>query len=160
MTRKALGRGARLALWTLPGAIAIAGFIAVQPWLRQQDPVVLQSVTIAFVILLFGYGGLVERRHQRHLDEVELASQQFAIKHGWNGGMIAVALLLMLPPVMNWLVDLAITSSNGSSGVPNRSTVQLAFFWGFMLVVAMQTVGMFVAGILWWRGMVGRRERS
>lgn len=160
MTKKALGRGAQLALRALPIAIAIAGFFAIQPWLRQQDPAIFQGVIIAFAILMFGYTEWIARRHQRHLDEVELASQRFAIQHGWIGGIVAAVLLLMLPPVMNWLVDLAITSSNGSPDAPNRSTVQLAFVWGLMLVVVMQTVGMFVAGIIWWRGMVRTRERS
>lgn len=159
MTRK-LGRGAQLALRTLPIALAIPAFLLAQPWLRHLDPVVFQGVVIAFVVVLLGYTSWVARRHQQHFDEVELTSQRFAIQHGWSGGTLGAVLLLMLPPLTNWLADLAISTSGGSPGVPTRASVQLALFWGLMLGVVIQTAGIFVAGAIWWRRMGRPAERA
>jgi len=160
MTHQPPGRGLQLAVRAVPIAVAIPAFLAAQPWLRQQAPVVFQAVVVAFVIVMLGYAAWVARWYQRHLDEVELASQRVAVQQGWNGGTIAAVLLLMLPPVMNGLVDLAISSGGTSAGVPTRGAVQLAFFWGLMLAVVVQTAGIFIAGLLWWRRMGGLPERS
>lgn len=160
MTNKALGVIGRIALWSLPVLIAVLAYLVAYPWLKQNDPAYNQVAILALMIWMFGYTGVMARRHQRRLDEVELASQRFAISHGWDYGMIAASLLLLLPPVMNWLVDLAITMSGGSPDAPNRGTVHLAFFGGLAMVVMAQTVGILVASLIWWRRMAGMRERS
>jgi hypothetical protein len=41
----------------------------------------------------------------RVLDEVQKAGVGFAHSNGWVWGGFATILLLMLPPVMNWLID-------------------------------------------------------
>jgi hypothetical protein len=69
-------------------------------------------------------------------------------------------LLLMVPPVANWLVDLVNMQSTGSPDMSDRRAVGLAFVYGVCLVVAMQTLFGLVAAAVWWRRMGGMRERT
>lgn len=160
MTNKGLRNVARLALWALPIVLVIAGAIAASPWLKRQNSALASVLVLAEVMFVTGYGYFLANRLKRRLDEVQIASQGFANYHGAAAGTMAAALLLILPPVMNWLTHLTITISNGSPDVPNRGAVQLAFFGGLCLVVLMQSLGQIVATIVWWRRMGGIGERS
>ena len=73
---------------------------------------------------------------------------------------MATVLLLMLPPVTNWLIDLANMLSTGSPDMSDRGAVRLALFFGFMLVVFTQLVALIVASAIWQRRMGGMREQS
>ena len=98
-------------------------------------------------------------RQQRRLDEVQLASQGFANANSLIYGAGVTVVLLMLPPVRNWLVDLVNVQSTGSPDISDRRAVQLAYTYGASLVVAIQTVIGLVAAGIWWRRMGGMRER-
>jgi hypothetical protein len=69
-------------------------------------------------------------------------------------------LLLMLPPVTSWLVDLVNTSSTGSPDLSDRRAVGSALIYGVCVVVLIQTLGVFIAAAIWWRRMGGMGERS
>jgi hypothetical protein len=142
----------RYASWLAPVVAVVAAF-AVIPWLRQQDTAVASALAVAAGIAVMGYVLLITYRRQRRLDEVQLASQGFAHTHGWVGATFATALLLMVPPIMNGLVDLANVWSAGSPDIADRSAMRRAILVGFALAVFMQTIGGLVAAAVWWRRM-------
>lgn len=145
---------ARCALWFAPVALVVGGFFAAIPWLKQQNDAFALALSAAAAIFVMGYAHVISNRLQRGLDEVQIASQRFAISRGWNWGATATVVLLLLPPVTKWLVDLANTLSTGSPETADRGAVQLALFFGLMLLVLVQMACIFIASALWWRRMV------
>jgi hypothetical protein len=90
-------------------------------------------------------------RHQRGLDEVEKASAGFAVQWGVPAGQAAFVLLLMLPP-FHAVATAVVGAFAGDPGVPaDRSVVVVAMTLGFGGVVALQTLGTIVVGVLWWK---------
>jgi hypothetical protein len=152
------GKIGRAALWGSPVVIVVVGFFAAIPWLKQQNDAVTLIVAAAAAIFVMGYAHLLANRVQRHLDEVQIAGQGFATSRGWNWGSGAAVVLLLLPPVANWLIDLANTLSTGSPEMPDRGAVRLALVFGLILVVLVQFVGVIVASAIWERRM-GMRDR-
>jgi cobalamin synthase len=160
MTTNPLGKIGRYALWFSPVVIVVVGFVAAIPWLKQQNDSFVLALTAAVSIFVMGYSLFVSHRLQRHLDEVQIASAGFASSRGWVWGAMAAILLLLLPPVTNWLIDLANMLSTGSSDMSDRGAVQLALFFGLILVVLMQLVAVVLASAIWQRRMGGMREPS
>ena len=164
MTKREFGKFARLALLLSPVVlVAVSLFIAL-PWVKQKNPSVSKVVGEVGVIFVACYGIFIVLRQQRRMDEVHRASQGFANSYGWLWGGVATIVLLMVPPVMNWLVDrvdaMAKVRGAGSPEMTNHLAVQLAFFYGISLVIVMQGLGVCVASVLWWRRMGGFGERS
>jgi hypothetical protein len=164
MTERVVGKFGRLALWLSPVVIVVAGFLVAMPWVKSQNPVVIEVLSAVAAIFVMGYSLFLGERQSRRLDEVQIASQGFASAHGWVWGGMAAMLLLMVPPVMNWLVDLANAVVNvlgsGSPDMTNQGAVRLAFFFGVTLVMVMQTLGIIVATVIWWRRMGGIGKQS
>jgi cobalamin synthase len=160
MTTNPLGKIGRYALWFSPVVIVFVGFFAAIPWLKQQDDTFVLVLSAAVSIFVMGYALFISHRLQRHLDEVQIASQGFASSRGWVWGAMATVLLLLLPPVANCLIDLANMLSTGSPDVSDRGAVQLALIFGLILVVLIQFVALIVASAIWQRRMGGMRERS
>jgi len=164
VTKAVCGKFGRLALWLSPVVFVVAGLLIAMPWLKQQNPAIAKVVGEIGVIFVACYGIFIVLRQQRRMDEVHLASQGFANSHGWLWGGVATTLLLMVPPVMNWLVDrvdaMAKVRGAGSPEMTNHLAVQLAFFYGISLVMVIQGLGVCVASIVWWRRMGGFGERS
>ena len=152
------GTVGRLLFWLTPIAI-VAGLFAVL-WLKQRNPEVASVLGPAVAISFMAYTTFVVSRQQRRLDEVQIASQGFANANGLIYGATVTVLLLMLPPVRNWLVDLVNVQSTGSPEMSDRRAVGLAYVYGVSLVVAMQALIGLVAAAIWWRRMGGMRERS
>lgn len=151
MATKPLNTVVRFILLAAPVVIVVVGMILLKPWLKQQGdtlPLVVGAIAAIFVM---AYSYYFASRHERSLDEVMLASQRFAYARGTETGWFIVPLLMLLPPVTNKLVDLAITMSSGANDSIERSTVQMGILIGFMLVVTLQGLGMVIAGIVWWR---------
>lgn len=145
---------ARRALLVAPiVAIPIAFFAAI-PWLKQQDQTVALAIAGATAILVMGYSAVLAARATRRLDEVELAGQRFAQAQGWTIGIIAGGLVLVFPPAMNALTELA----NGLAGAMGDGSpevaVRTAIVIGFMMVIILQTLGM-VAASIWWGRRLG-----
>jgi hypothetical protein len=155
---KPLGRIGRAAMWLSP-IVIVAAFITLW-WLKDQNRAAASVLGPAVAIFLMGYVTFMTSRQQRRLDEVQLASQGFANSHGWVAGTIVTVLLLMLPPVTSWLVDLVNTSSTGSPDLSDRRAVGSALIYGVCVVVLIQTLGVFIAAAIWWRRMGGMGERS
>lgn len=159
MTTKPLGRIGRYMLWFSPVVIVAVGFFAAIPWLKQQDDAFVLALTAAVSIFVMGYAFFISHRLQRDLDEVQIAGAGFASSRGWVWGATATVLLLMLPPVTNWLIDLANMMSTGSPDSSDRGAVQLALFFGLILVVLMQLASLVLASAIWQRRMGGMEER-
>jgi hypothetical protein len=164
VTKRVVGKLGRLVLWLWPLVFGVVALIAMAPWVKQQHPAVAKVLGEVGVIFLACYGIFMVLRQQRRMDEVHLASQGFANSYGWLWGGVATTLLLLVPPVMTWLIDLVDTMvrmrGSGAPEVSNRLAVQLAFFYGVSLVMLMQGLGVCVASVVWWRRMGGLREKS
>jgi len=157
MKTTVLRKAGRLALWISP-IVLVGGFFAL--WsLKQQNPAAASVLGPVLGISLMAYMTFAVSRQQRRLDEVQLASQGFANANSLIYGAGVTVVLLMLPPVRNWLVDLVNVQSTGSPDISDRRAVQLAYTYGASLVVAIQTVIGLVAAGIWWRRMGGMRER-
>ena len=161
MKKRVLGKFGRLALWFSPVAIVFVGFFVVLAWLKPKNPVVVEAMTLVAGVFVLAYTNFVGRREARRWDEVQRASLGFAsVNGGW--GTFATMTLLMVPPVMNRLIDLvnAVVERAGHNHLPpavaNHLAVQLAFWFGIMLVILMQALASVVATIVFWRRMGAR----
>jgi Na+/H+-translocating membrane pyrophosphatase len=154
MATKPLKTVGRFILLAAPVVIVVVVMILLKPWLKQQGDTLPLVVSAIAAIFVMAYSYYFASRHERSMDEVMLASQRFAYARGTEAGWFVVPLIMMLPPVTNKLVDLAITMSSGPNDSIERSTVQIGIAIGFMLVVIMQGLGMAIAGIVWWRRSV------
>jgi hypothetical protein len=175
MAKNILGKIGRGALWFSPVVITFAGFVAVTPWLARHSPAGTQVLTIAFGIFVLGYALFLGHRSTRGLDEVQKAAGAFASSNGWVWGGFATILLLMLPPVMNWLIDMVNALAmprafGGSPGSTNprvaatvaffnrRAAITMAFVFGAALVMVIQTLAIVVFSFIWQRRMGGNGE--
>ena len=159
MTKRVAGKFGRRALWISPIVIVVGGFIAALHWLKPQNAWFVMVLTAAMSIFVMGYTSILARRVQRRLDEVQIAHQEFANSRGWVWGLCATSLLLTLPPVTNLLIDLASMLSTGSPDRSNRTSVQVALFFGLALVALIQMVCIIIAAVIWERRM-GAPEQS
>ena len=159
MSTRFPGKHGRFALWLSPLVIVVVGFFAAIHWLKPQKGTFLLVLSVVVSVFVMGYASFIAHRVQRQLDEVQIASQGFASSRGWVWGAMATTLLLLLPPVANGLIDLANTLSTGSPDMTNRTSVQVALYFGFMLLVLAQLVCIVVASAIWQRRMGGMREQ-
>src|SRR5215813_2956157 len=152
MTKGTVAKFGRFVLWFSPNLVALAALAIALSWIKPR-PVVAEVMNAVFVIFVLGYTIFLARRAARPWDEVERASWGFATGHGWASGGFAAIALFMVPPVMNWLVDLvngmAQRASHGSPDLANQLAVRMAFSFGGILVMVMQTLAIVVAGRVW-----------
>jgi hypothetical protein len=177
MAKNVLGKIGRTALWFSPVIIALAGFVAVAPWLARHSPVANQVLSIALGTFVLGYSLFMGYRMTRGLDEVQKAAASFAHSNGWVWGGFATLLLLMLPPVMNCLIDMVNALAMprmfvGSPGITNprvaatvaffnrRAAITMAFLFGATLVMVIQMLAIIVFSVVWQRRMGGTGERA
>ena len=161
MEKRVVGKCGRFALLFSPVVIALVVLAVAMPLVKQQSPAIAKALGEVGVVFVACYGIFIVLRQQRRMDEVHLASQGFANSYGWLLGGVATTLLLMLPPVMNWLIDLvnatAQARAGGSPDVTHHLALQLAFFYGISLVMVIQGLGVGIASFVWWRRMGGGR---
>jgi hypothetical protein len=158
MTKGAAGKLGRGVLWFSPIVIIVGGFFAAVRWLQPQNATFVMVLTAAVSIFVMAYSGFLARRVQRGLDEVQIAHQEYANSRGWVWGLCVTTLVLMLPPVTNSLIDLANMLSTGSSQTSNRTSMQVALFFGLMLVGLVQTACIIVAAVIWERRMAAPEQ--
>lgn len=150
MTTNVLAKIARYALWFAPLVIVPVALLAAIPWLKQQDKAISLWIAAATAIFVMSYSIYLSMRVTRRLDEVEIAGQRFAQAQGWTIGMFAAGLVMVIPPAMNALADLATGIGAGSL----EKTARVAIAIGFVMVTVLQTLGIVVASI-WWRRRLG-----
>lgn len=149
MATRHLSEIGRWALWLSPVVIVPVAFFASEPWLEQWD----DKIAAACAIFLMGYSVFLAARFNRRLDEVQIAGQRFAQTKGMTIGIFAAALVMILPPSMNALADLANTVGAGS---PDKA-VKYGIVIGYTLVVFLQGVGLVAVSIWWERRIFGGR---
>lgn len=140
----------RCALWFSPIVIVPIAFFAAVPWLKQQSDAIALGVAAAASVFVMGYSLFFAARVNHHMDEVQIAGQRFAHTKGMTIGWVAAVLVMMFPPLMNSLVDMANTLGAGS---PDKA-VKLGITIGFMLVVLLQALSM-AAVATWWGRRLG-----
>ncbi len=150
MTMRSQRKLGRTLLWFAPIVIVPAAVFASLPWLRQQDQGVVFGVVGAASVFVLLYSFVLAERVNRRLDEVEVAGQRFAQTHGMTIGWAIAVLVMLFPPSMDALVGLA----QSFGGSPEKA-VRLGISLGLMLVVVLQTLVMFAAGIWWARRVIG-----
>jgi hypothetical protein len=146
MATRHLGEIGRWALWFSPLVIVPVAFFALGPWENDAVPAVC-------AIFVAGYSIFLGARVNRHLDEVQIAGGRFAQTKGMTIGIFAAVLVMVFPPSMNALTDLAKTVGSAS---PDQA-VQVGIVFGYMLLVFLQAVGL-VAASIWWERRLGRSE--
>lgn len=154
MAKSNPGKTSSKALWFAPIIIVPVAFVASIPWLKQQSDAFVLGVAAATSIFVMSYAIFLTARVTRHLDEVEIAGQRFAQANGWTIGMFAAGLVIVFPPAINALVDLANTIGAGS---PDKA-VRIAIVIGFMMVIILQTLGTLAAAFWWGRRTFGPRS--
>jgi len=165
VAKKIVGKFGQLALWVSPVVVVITGFFLTLPRVARQHPGFAQGLTILVALFVMGYSGTVAQRLQRlrPLDEVQVAQQGYAHTHGWSWGAGITVLLLMIPPVANWLIDLILALVN-TTGAPRevmvRTALQVALFGGISLLVVIQTLCVIVAARVWGRRMADEGHPS
>jgi hypothetical protein len=120
---------------------------------RQQNDAISDVIGAACAIFVMGYSVFLAARVNRRLDEVQIAGQRFAQTKGMTIGTFAFVLVMIFPPSMNALVDLANTAGAGS---PDKA-VKVGIAIGFMLLVFLQAAGMVAVSIWWERRVFGWR---
>jgi len=149
----------RLAMWFAPNLIVAASFLGALWWIKPKNLVLVEVLTAAAAIFVLGYSLFIGNRESRRLDEVQRASWGFASGHGWVWGGFATIVLGLVPPVVNWQIDLvnAVVRQAGHGKLPpdatNHLALQLAFSFGGTLVMVMQTLAIIVAAVIWNRRM-------
>lgn len=153
MTTHVAAKIAQCALWVSPLVVPPVVFFASIPWLRRQDDAVVLGISAALAIFVMGYALFLSMRATRRLDEVQIAGQRFAQAQGWTIGIFAAGLVMVFPPAMNALADLA---TDVAAGSPDKA-VRVGIAIGFMMVVILQTLGMFAVAGWWGRRTFGGR---
>jgi HAMP domain-containing protein len=121
---------------------------------RQQNDAISDVIGAACAIFVMGYSVFLAARVNRRLDEVQIAGQRFAQTKGMTIGIFAAVLVMIFPPSMNALVDLANTIAAGS---PDKA-VKYGIVVGYTLLMLLQGVGLVAVSIWWERRVFGGRE--
>jgi hypothetical protein len=102
-------------------------------------------------IFVMGYALYLSAHVHRAQDEVQKASAGFAAQWGTAAGQVAFLLFLMLPPFVDIATAIVSDFVDGPAGAIDRRVVRLAMTLGFMGVVFLQTIGVFVFNAIWWK---------
>ena len=94
-----VGKIGRWALWS--PVVIVPALIALMPWVEND------WIAAVFGIYVMGYSTSLAARVNRRLDEVQIAGQRFATTKAMTIGTFAAALVMLFPPSMNALQDLA-----------------------------------------------------
>lgn len=149
MANNKLGKIGQGALWVAPLVIVPFAFFSVKPWLELQDDGLSLGITAAAAIFMLGYSLFLAARVNGRMDEMEVAGQRFSQTKGMTIGSFAAVLLMLFPPSINVLVDLAMTIGTESPETAVRHGITI----GFMLVVFLQMIGMIAVAVWWGRRM-------
>jgi hypothetical protein len=142
----------RILIMLLIPVLVVAAFLAAAPWLRETigaPMLALLSIPLGLVLLVGAEYLAIQ--HNRGLDEVQRASQGFAVRWGAAGGQLAFCVLLLLPPFQGWAAGV-VTQLAGEAGMNvDGSVVTLAIVFGFGCLMLLQAVATFVLGFIWWK---------
>lgn len=145
------GRSLRQAL--LSASILLVGAALTMWWVKETAPRAAPYVAIGLAVLVMAGSVFIARRHERHMDEVQIALQGYAMTKGYIYGAMITIFLLSLPPVANWLVDLVDLKVAVGPDAGHRREVKTAFVFGACMVVVMQVIAAGFAAAARWRRM-------
>lgn len=146
-----VSRRALAVLGIAPAVIACALIFSSIGWLESLPDALAMAITSGAAIFVMAWSLLISITFQRRQDEVELASGRYAMQHGFTIGAIGVAVLLLIPPFRDGVVDGSNALSLALRG-DTKPAPLLAFVAGFMTLTIAQIVGAAVMSTLWWRG--------
>src|SRR5690606_19672244 len=143
-----------IALWVLrlsPLVILPVALFALAPWLDDQSDAVETTVSVGFAVLLLSYSVYLAARVNRGFDEVQIAGQRIAQTKGMTIGLYIAVLMVVFPPSMDVLANLAETIASGS---PEKA-IKVGITIGLMLVTVLQALAMFAVSFWWERRVYG-----
>lgn len=138
--------------WYLPPVVVVGVFFGSLPWLKEADDGLVSLAATAASLSVIVWAILLSLRVERSLDEVQRASQRFAVRYGMTAGTMAFALLLMVAPFKDFATAFVIAYGKPGPGMTvDRSVVVFAMMLGFIGVTLLQLVGTLVMTAIWWR---------
>lgn len=133
-----------------PALLVVAAMFTAIPWLKSlPDPLAL-TISIGASIAVMVWSLYISTLVNRRQDEVQRASTRYAWQHGATAGSIAVALLLLIPPFGDGVIDTANAAAMALKGTTEKAPL-LAFVGGFITLSLAQVIGAFVVCAFWWR---------
>lgn len=145
-----LSKGALALLAIGPAMLVVVALFFALPWLEALPEPIALTLTIGAGLAVLVWALYISALFNRRQDEVERASSRDAWQHGTTAGSIAIALLLMVPPVGDGIIAAANATATALKGNTEKAPL-LAFVGGFMALTFAQVIGAFVAASLWWR---------
>jgi hypothetical protein len=144
----------RARLWTIVPLLLVAlGFVFATPWIKSTFGATTVGLTAALLaVVVMGYANFLAYRYEAGLDEVQRAGSSFATKWGASAGQFAFVVLMILPPVRDFVVETVIgLSGDPGAGLDGRATAIGFIFFGFCGVVLLQALGTLVFSVIWFR---------
>jgi hypothetical protein len=143
----------RVVLGLLILGLLVVALAAAKTWLKTTiGGSMFNVVAAAATILAMGYANYLALRYHSGLDEVHKASAEFAARWSMPAGQAAFVLLLLLPPVKDFMTSLVIEFGGPGPGMTvDRSVVVFAMALGFVGVVMLQAIASVVFNMLWWK---------
>jgi hypothetical protein len=133
--------------------LLVLALATAKPWLKTTIGSTTFDLLVAVVAMAgMGYASYVAFRFHSGLDEVHKASAEFAARWSMPAGQVAFVLLLLLPPVKDFMTSLVIEFGGPGPGMTvDRSVVVFAMVLGFMGVVMLQAIATVVLNAAWWK---------
>lgn len=129
--------------------VVTAMFIAI-PWLKSLPDSIAMTIAIIASIFVMGWSLFIAFAAQKTQDEVQRHSERVGLQYGFTGGALFVAILLMIPPfhdvVINTANNLAISLKGDAAKAP-----MLAYVAGIATLAFAQSIGALIACRFWWR---------
>jgi hypothetical protein len=143
----------RLALGLHAAVGGVVALATAKPWIKATiGDTTFDLVVAAVAILGLGCANYVSARMHGGLDEVQKASAEFAARWSIPAGQAAFMLLLLLPPVRDFMTSLVIEFGDPGPGMTvDRSVVVFAMVLGILGIVMFQAIATVVFSVIWWK---------
>ncbi len=143
-------------LWIL----AVGGiYLITLVWLKNTHPSAIGVAAPTLTIALLSFVLVLTARHTKGMDEVLVASQRYAHSAGFGVGALLALGLLTIPPFVSWLTDLVYLTIHASPDALDRRAARVAFAYGGLVMMVIQSLVTIIAAHVWWRRMGGAQER-
>lgn len=133
-----------------PAVIVVIAMFAAIPWLKSLPDNIAMAIAITASVFVMGWSLFIAFAAQKTQDEVQRHSERIGLQYGFTGGALFVAILLMIPPfhdvVINTANHLAISLKGDAAKAP-----LLAYVAGIATLAFAQSIGAVIASRFWWR---------
>jgi hypothetical protein len=148
--RKRLSRRALVVIGIAPAILAVPLLASSVGWLKALPDALALMLTGGVGIFVMAWAVIFSNMFQRRQDEVERASGRYAMQHGFTIGSIVIAVLLLIPPFGDWVIESSNAVALSLKGNAEKAPL-IAFVGGFMALTFAQIISAAVVGIIWWR---------